>query len=292
MAYAKSYLGDTLASGVVVQTIAAKTAIIPNVTVKGELAGKISANVVEFWYNLAPTVGDATAGADFNLTNVGVKKATLTLERALQIDERMPQIAIETISAPIVADQTAKASVALANALQAKFITDLLALAQAKTYTFGLGLLDAIVEGMATFELASSAKILGVNDTTFSNKTNGIRPTTVVLGPVGKAKLLQDPGFKSLFQGAGDSSYSAILGQVFGLTVVFAHDLTGVDFILLNYEGVAYPYSLNALRVVESEQFVGIRLQAELVYTNATQPGVLVIDSYAMKFTQGADPAA
>jgi hypothetical protein len=162
MAYAKSYLGDTLATGVVVQTIAAKTAIIPNVTVKGELAGKISANVVEFWYNLAPTVGDATAGADFNLTNVGVKKATLTLERALHIDEKIPQVAIETISAPIVADQTAKSSVALANALQAKFITDLLALAQAKTYTFGLGLLDAIVEGMATFELASSAKILGV----------------------------------------------------------------------------------------------------------------------------------
>jgi hypothetical protein len=286
MAFSKSYVGDTLASGVVLGTIGAKTAIIPNVTVKGELAGLIQANVVEFWYNIAPTVGDATAGADFNLSNVGTKKATLTLERALHIDEKIPQIAIETISAPIVADFTAKASVALANALQAKFITDLLALAQAKTYTEGLGFLDAVAEGIATFEAGVSVKILGASDTTFSNKTNGIRPTTLLVGPVGKKKLLQDQAFQSLFQGVGDASYPAIIGQLFGLNVVFSQDLTGVDFVLLNYEGVAYPYALNALRVVEAEGFVGVRLQAELVYTNATQPAVLVIDSYAMKFTE------
>jgi hypothetical protein len=288
MAFSKSYVGDTLASGVVLGTIGAKTAIIPNVTVKGELAGLIQANVVEFWYNIAPTVGDATAGADFNLTNVGTKKATLTLERALHIDEKIPQIAIETISAPIVADFTAKASVALANALQAKFITDLLALAQAKTYTNGATFLDAIAEGIATFEQGVSVEIMGTADTSFSNKTNGIRPTTLMVGPVGKKLLLQVAGFQALFQGVGDASYPAIIGQIFGLQVVFSQDLTGVDFVLLNYEGVAYPYSLNALRVVEAEGFVGVRLQAELVYTNATQPAVLVIDSYAMKFTEAS----
>jgi hypothetical protein len=288
MAFSKSYVGDTLASGALLATIGAKTAIIPGVTVKAELAGLIQANVVEFWYNIAPTVGDAVAGADFNLTNVGSKKATLTLERALHVDEKIPQVAIDTISAPIVTDFTAKASIALANALGAKFITDLLALAQAKTYTNGIGLLDAIVEGMSTFEQGASVKILGVADTTFSNKTNGIRPNTVIVGPVGKAKLLKDPGFKSLFQGVGNESYPAILGTVYGLNIVYAQDLTGVDFVLMNSEGVAFPYSLNALRVVEAEGFVGVRLQAELVYTNATQPAVLVIDSYAMKFTEAS----
>jgi hypothetical protein len=288
MAFSKSYVGDTLASGVVLGTIGAKTAIIPNVTVKGELAGLIQANVVEFWYNIAPTVGDATAGADFNLTNVGTKKATLTLERALHIDEKIPQIAIETISAPIVADFTAKASIALANRLQLKFVTDLLALAQAKTYTNGATFLDAVAEGIATFEVGVSVEIMGSADTSFSNKTNGIRPTTLMVGPVGKKLLLQDAGFQALFQGAGDASYPAIIGQIFGLQVVYSQDLTGVDFVLLNYEGVAYPYSLNALRVVEAEGFVGVRLQAELVYTNADQPAVLAIDSYAMKFTEAS----
>jgi hypothetical protein len=288
MAFSKSYVGDTLASGVVLGTIGAKTAIIPNVTVKGELAGLIQANVVEFWYNVAPLVDDSTAGADFDTTNVGTKKATLTLERALHIDEKIPQVAIETISAPIVADFTAKASVALANALQAKFITDLLALAQAKTYTEGIGFLDAIIEGMEAFEIGVSVKIMGSADTTFSNKTNGIRPTTLLIGPAGKKLLLQDAGFKSLFNGVGDPAYPAIIGQLFGLQVVYSQDLTGVDFVLLNYEGVAYPYSLNALRVVEAEGFVGVRLQAELVYTNATQAGVLAIDSYAMKFTEAS----
>jgi hypothetical protein len=288
MAFSKSYVGDTLASGVVLGTIGAKTAIIPNVTVKGELAGLIQANVVEFWYNIAPTVGDATAGADFNLTNVGTKKATLTLERALHIDEKIPQIAIETISAPIVADFTAKASIALANRLQLKFVTDLLALAQAKTYTNGATFLDAVAEGIATFEQGVSVEIMGTADTSFSNKTNGIRPTTLMVGPVGKKLLLQDAGFQALFQGAGDASYPAIIGQIFGLQVVYSQDLTGVDFVLLNYEGVAYPYSLNALRVVEAEGFVGVRLQAELVYTNVDQPAVLAIDSYAMKFTEAS----
>jgi hypothetical protein len=288
MAFSKSYVGDTLASGAVLATIGAKTAIIPGVTVKPELAGLIQANVVEFWYNIAPAVADATAGADFSSTNVGTKKATLTLERALHIDEKIPQIAIDTISAPIVADFTAKASVALANALGGKFITDLLARSQAKTYTNGLGLLDAIVEGMATFEQGASVNINGSADTTFNNKTNGIRPTTVLVGPVGKSKLLKDAGFKSLFQGVGQSSYPAIIGTLYNLNVVYAQDLTGVDFVLLNYEGVAYPYSLNALRVVEAEGFVGVRLQAELVYTLASQPAVLVIDSYAMKFTEAS----
>jgi hypothetical protein len=289
MAFSKSYVGDTLASGVVLGTIGAKTAIIPNVTVKGELAGLIQANVVEFWYNIAPTVGDATAGADFNLTNVGTKKATLTLERALHIDEKIPQIAIETISAPIVADFTAKASIALANRLQLKFVTDLLALAQAKTYANGATFLDAVAEGIAIFEQGVSVEIMGSADTSFSNKTNGIRPTTLMVGPVGKKLLLQDAGFQALFQGAGDASYPAIIGQIFGLQVVYSQDLTGVDFVLLNYEGVAYPYSLNALRVVEAEGFVGVRLQAELVYTNVDQPAVLAIDSYAMKFTEASE---
>jgi len=288
MPFSKSYVGDTLASGAVLATIGAKTAIIPGVTVKPELAGLTQANVVEFWYNIAPAVADATAGADFSSTNVGTKKATLTLERALHIDEKIPQIAIDTISAPIVADFTAKASVALANALGAKFITDLLARSQAKTYTNGLGLLDAIVEGMATFEIGASVNINGSADTTFNNRVNGIRPTTVLVGPVGKSKLLKDAGFKALFQGVGQTSYPAIIGTLYNLNVVYAQDLTGVDFVLLNYEGVAFPYSLNALRVVEAEGFVGVRLQAELVYALASQPAVLVIDSYAMKFTEAA----
>jgi hypothetical protein len=61
--------------------------------------------------------------------------------------------------------------------------------------------------------------------------------------------------------------------------------------VLLNYQGVAYPASLNMLRTVEAEGFNGIRLQGEIVFpaltsgaTGDAQPSVLVIDSYAMTF--------
>jgi len=290
MAFSKSYVGDTLATGVVQRTIEAKTAIIPNVTVKGELVGKINAQTAEFWYNLAPAVADATAGADFSSSNVGNKKATIVMERALHIDEKIPQVAIETVGVPFVADMTAKASVALANALGAKFIADLKGLAQAKTYTNGLGFVDAVAEGIGTFEAGVSVKIDGSSDTSYSNKTNGIRPTTIILGTAGKTKLLQDDAFQSLFQGAQNASYPQIIGQLFGLNVVFAQDLADVDFILLNYEGVAYPYSLNTLRVVEAEGFNGVRLQAELVYplVYSSEPSIVVIDSYVMKFTEAS----
>jgi hypothetical protein len=287
MSYAKSYLGDTLATGAVIKTLEAKTAILPGITVRADLV-RVMGNVAEFWYNIKPTVQVTTPGADFNSTNVGVKKATLTLGRALQIDEKIPQVAIETISAPIVADFTVKGSIGLANKMGELFITELLALAQAKTYTNGLKLVAAIAEAIGVFELGASVKILGVADTTFSNKENGIRPTAVLVGPAGKAKLLADPAFQALFQGAGQGSYPALLGTLFGLNVVFAQDLTGVDFVLINHEGIGYPYSLNALRVVEAEGFVGVRLQGEIAMVNATQPGVLVIDSYAMKFTEAS----
>jgi hypothetical protein len=53
---------------------------------------------------------------------------------------------------------------------------------------------------------------------------------------------------------------------------------------------VAFPYSLQALRTVEAEGFIGVRVQGELVLplAHGSEPSILVIDSYAMKFTEAA----
>jgi hypothetical protein len=42
------------------------------------------------------------------------------------------------------------------------------------------------------------------------------------------------------------------------------------------------------LRAIPSELFNGVRLQAELVYPDASEASVLVINSFAMKFTEAA----
>lgn len=295
MGYAKSYVGDTLATGVVMQTIDTITSVIPGVTVKSDLAGLIQANVAEFWYNLAPSVGDATPGDAFSnasLAQSGSKKASILLERALHMDEHVPYVAIETISADILNDRIAKGSIAMANALGKKFITDLVALAQAKEFTNGLSFVDAIAEGMGTFNAGSSTKLDGVtsdgqggNPAAFSNADNGIQATTIVVGDTGRAKLLQDDDFKRLFNGEGQ--YPALLGSIFGLQVVYSQHFTGEGFMLLNPEGVAYPYSLNTLRVVESENFNGVRVQGEVAYPVASEASILPIDSMAMVFTEG-----
>ena len=288
MAFSKSYLGDTVATNVVLQTIAPISGIIGGVTVKPELAGLIQANVAEFWYNLSPAVEVGTAGDDFGTSNVGTKKATIVLERNIKFDEKIPQVAIDTIQADIVADVVAKGALRMANKAGELFYTALLGLAQAKTYTNALGLVDAIAEGIATFKAGSNTKLDGTNDTSFSNATNGIQPTTIVLGTTGEKLMRQDDSFKDLFSGQG--ALPGTIGQLFGLNVVVSQHVSGVDFILLNYEGVAFPYSLQALRTVEAEGFNGIRVQGELVLplAHGSEPSILVIDSYAMKFTEAA----
>jgi len=286
MAYAKSYLGDTVATGVLIPTVQGISGVIPGVTVKPELGGLIGAETAEFWYDLAPAIEDASAGDDFDTAQVGSKKATVVMTRALHADEKIPQVAIDAIAIDIVGAKTAQVAVKMGNSLGGKFYTDLLALAQAKTYTNGLGFIDAVAEGIATFKLGASVKIDGSANTSFSNATNGILPTTLVVGTAGEKLLRQDADFKALFDGQGQ--LPGTIGTLFGLQVVSSQHVTGVDFLLLNYEGVAYPYSLNMLRAINSENFNGVRLQAELVYPDASEASVLVIDSYAMKFTEAA----
>jgi hypothetical protein len=305
MSFSKSYLGDTVATGVLLPTIFGKAGVIPGVTVKPELAVTINGAVAEFWYNLAPTVDVALAGADFASTNVGSKKATLTLGRALRIDEKIPQVAIDTVSVDLVAATLGNAALALGNRLGLAFYTDLLFHAQKKTYTNTLAMVDAIAEGIATFKTSNSVNILGASDTTFSNGANGVEPTTIVVGSIGERKLRQDSDFQSLFQGA--ATYPGQIGTLFGYPVIVSTHLDAIDvdsgtagvqpadFVLLNFQGIAYPAALNMLRTVESEGFNGIRLQGEVVFPALASgasgnplPGVLVIDSYCMTFRPAA----
>jgi hypothetical protein len=286
MAYAKDYLGDTVATGVLIPTVQGISGIIPGVTVKPELAGLIGAQTAEFWYDIAPAVEDATAGEDFSVAQVGSKKATIVMERALHADEKIPQVAIDAINIDVVGAKTLQLATAIGNRLGNKFINDLLGLAQAKTYANGLDFVDAIADGIATFKAGSNTKLDGENNTAFSNATNGIMPTTILIGTTGEKLLRQDADFKNLFEGQG--ALPGTLGTLFGLQVVASQHVTGVDFILLNHQGVAYPYSLNMLRAIPSENFNGVRLQAELVYPNSSEASVLVINSFAMKFTEAS----
>jgi hypothetical protein len=177
--------------------------------------------------------------------------------------------------------------------------------AQKRTYTNGLTFINAIAFAIADFKARVSVNILGGADATFSNATSGVEPTTIVLGSVGERKLRQSTAFQSLFQGG--ATYPNQIGTLFGYPVIVSSHLDGIDidsvtagtqaaeFVLLNYNGIAYPTSLNMLRTVESEDFNGIRLQGEVVIPSLASgasgnplPGVLVIDSYAIAYIEAA----
>ena len=298
MAYDKSYLGDQVATGVLIPTVQGISGILPGVTVKPELAGLIGAEKADFWYDLAPAVEEADAGDDFDTAQVGSKKATIVMTKALHADEKIPQVAIDAINIDVVGAKTVQLAQAIGNGLGKRFYNNLVALAQKKTYTNSATMIDAIAEGIQTFTSGASVLIDGASDTTFSNSTNGILPTTLVVSTVGLKKLRQDADFKALFDGQGN--LPGTIGTLFGLQVVYSQHLDTIDviagtggvqpaeFVLLNFQGVAFPYSLNMLRAIPSENFNGVRLQAEVVYPDHAEASVLVIDSYAMAFTEAA----
>jgi len=286
MAISKNYLTDTLAVGVITSTVNSITSLIPGVTVKPELAGLVSASTAEYYFNLKPNLNITDAGADFNVATVGSKKAVMPLTRAIHMDEKVPGFAVETTSADVLNDRIAKGSIAVANKIGSLFMTDLLALAQPKTVEVEKGdFYKAVVEAIAAFSGGSSIKIGGQADTSYSNAENGVQPTTLVVGDVGRSKLFKTEAFQRLIGDSNQNAIPGLIGTMLGLQVVYSQHLTGVDFLLLNPENVAYPYSLNTLRVVESELFNGVRVQAEVVLPDAAQWSVLPIDSYAMKFT-------
>ena len=296
MAYDKSYLGDQVATGVLIPTVQGISGILPGVTVKPELAGLIGAEKADFWYDLAPAVEEADAGDDFDTAQVGSKKATIVMTKALHADEKIPQVAIDAINIDVVGAKTVQLAQAIGNGLGKRFYNNLVALAQKKTYTNSATMIDAIAEGIQTFTTGASVLIDGASDTTFSNSTNGILPTTLVVSTVGLKKLRQDADFKALFDGQGN--LPGTIGTLFGLQVVYSQHLDTIDvipgtggvqpaeFVLLNFQGVAFPYSLNMLRAIPSENFNGVRLQAEVVYPDHAEASVLVIDCYAMGFTE------
>ena len=298
MAYDKSYLGDQVATGVLIPTVQGISGILPGVTVKPELAGLIGAEKADFWYDLAPAVEEADAGDDFDTAQVGSKKATIVMTKALHADEKIPQVAIDAINIDVVGAKTVQLAQAIGNGLGKRFYNNLVGLAQKKTYTNSATMIDAIAEGIQTFTSGASVLIDGASDTTFSNSTNGILPTTLVVSTVGLKKLRQDADFKALFDGQGN--LPGTIGTLFGLQVVYSQHLDTIDvipgtggvqpaeFVLLNFQGVAFPYSLNMLRAIPSENFNGVRLQAEVVYPDHAEASVLVIDSYAMAFTEAA----
>ena len=216
----------------------------------------------------------------------------------LHADEKIPQVAIDAINIDVVGAKTVQLAQAIGNGLGKRFYNNLVALAQKKTYTNSATMIDAIAEGIQTFTSGASVLIDGASDTTFSNSTNGILPTTLVVSTVGLKKLRQDADFKALFDGQGN--LPGTIGTLFGLQVVYSQHLDTIDvipgtggvqpaeFVLLNFQGVAFPYSLNMLRAIPSENFNGVRLQAEVVYPDHAEASVLVIDSYAMAFTEAA----
>ena len=298
MAFSKNYIADTVALAVITQTIDSKRALIPGITVKPELAGLVQANVAEYYFNLAPAVGEALAGDDFNTAQVGSRKAVMPLTNALHIDEKIPNVAIDATQADVLMDRLMKGAIAVSNRMGAKFIDALTQLAQTATVE-GDDIYDRIVAAQSAFGQLDSVKIGGAANTSYNNGVNGIQADTIIVGDAGRAALYSTEQFQRIINATG--GIPGLIGTMLGLNVVYAQDLTTHEFLMIYSEGVAFPYSINTLRVVESEQFNGVRVQAEVAFAEQAAPvgqnpgvwswAILPIDSHAIKVALPTPPS-
>lgn len=290
MSFSKNYIADTVALAVITQTINSKRAIIPGVTVKPELAGLVQAGVAEYYFNLAPAVGEVLAGDDFNTTQVGSRKAVMPLTKALHIDEKIPNVAIDATQADVLMDRMMKGAIAIANTMGAKFIEAVTQLAQLVTPT-GATIYDRIVDAQAQFGQIDSVNVGGSANTTYNNGVNGIQADTIIVGDAGRAALYSTEQFQRIITASGE--IPGLIGTMLGLNVVYAQDLTTHEFLMIYSEGVAFPFSINTLRVVESELFNGVRVQGEVAFAEQAAPvngapgvwswAILPVDSHAVK---------
>ena len=284
MSFSKNYIADTVALAVITQTVNSKRALIPGVTVKPELAGLVQASVAEYYFNLAPAVGEALAGDDFDTAQVGSRKAVMPLTQALHVDEKIPNVAIDATQADVLYDRMMKGAIAVSNRMGAKFIEALTSLAQPLVVS-GTNIYDRIVAAQAAFGQLASAKVGGAVNTSYNNGVNGIQADTIIVGDVGRGALFATEQFQRLINANGE--IPGLIGTMLGMNVVYAQDLTDQEFLMIYSEGVAFPYSINTLRVVESEQFNGVRVQAEVAFAekaNGTWSwAILPIDSHAVK---------
>ena len=297
MSFAKDYMGDTKTLALITKTVEQKNAVIPDVTVKRELSGLLQENVAEYWYNLAPNIVEAPAGSDFNTTNVGSRKAVMPLTQGLQFDERIPNVAVDTTEARLVDDVVGKSALAMANRVGAKFIDAISQLAQQVTVE-GDDIYERIIDAQAVFSGLSSTRIGASASTDYSNAVNGIQPTTIIVGNEGRKQIQKSEAFQRIINATG--LVRGLIGEMLGLNVVYAQDLTDYEFIMLYPEGVAFPFSIMTLRTVDSENFNGIRVQGEVVIAEQAAPvgqnpgvwnwAILPIDSHAIKVALPAAP--
>lgn len=283
---AENWNADDVALNYIYPTLGDVSVLIPGVTINPEVSVEVGGGNAFFYKDADAAVTDGHAGRDFSRAEGGNYRVDIPLNQSFQVDEKVPQVAVEAITADVLGTKMINATKAIANAWGKK------------------GLVQMILGGTALYSSTTNAASALAANTIYTTVVDDVAVFDKKAGNLKKAEganyLIVSPTALQLLRKSTEflqtSATAGILkdgvvGSVAGLTVVLGKQLEGLGsvvqaaastvyteitdiyYVLGSYDAFAAPVIFRNFRMKDSENFFGTRVQAEIPY------GFKVIDS-------------
>ena len=263
---------DDVALNYIYPTLDDVSVLIPGVTINPDVSVEVGGGNAYFYKEGDVTVTEGAAGRFFNTANASNYRVDIPLSRSFQIDEFIPDVAIEAIGVDVVAPYLIRATMSMANEWGKKGLAEMLAggtpLGASATAMNAATVYPTIIDAMTTFDTKTSnlKRAQGANYVIVTPGVLGLlRKSDDFLGTSATARIITD----------------GIVGQVGGLTVILSKQLSslngtntitgysnvaGLEFILGSYDAFAAPVIFRKFRLKETELAFGVKVQAEVPY--------------------------
>lgn len=240
MAYNNGFQGDQVALNHILQTLEAKTYDIPGIITNPELQVTANGESVYFYTRSTATAAAGNAGDSISYVVKGNKRIDVPLTSRIGIGAILPYVNVQTVSPDAVGDKVVQETLKGANLYNGALVTAITAAATAKEYTKDAGAFSALVEGVSDFKS--------------DNKISGLAPTGILASPSFFASLITDSKIHLAitFKDVADDKVRVLNIPGLPCPVIECIDLTAVDFIVVNAEGVAAPIVVRSLSVVDA----------------------------------------
>lgn len=280
---------DQVALNYIYPTIEEVSVLIPGVTINPDVSVEVSGSTAYLYKLDDPTVTDGEAGRVLASKTSGNTKIDIILNQSFQVDEVIPNAAVETLSVDVVAPYLVNAASAVANAWGRKGLAQFIDGGTSAGAALGApdkqSIYSDIINEIKNFDEANPNRSTGANYVIVSPATLALlRTSTEFLQTSATAGLIQD----------------GLVGQLGGLSVVLSKQLATIDeddvagysaltnvrFILGAADAFAAPIVFRNFRVKDSEFYFGVKVQAEVPY------GFKVLDANRIRFYADVATAA
>ena len=239
MAYVSGYNGDQVALRHIINTMNAKDYLIPGVITNPALSYTIMGESAFFYTKGASTLDASHAGAGSTTAIKGGKRINIDITTGGKFDFVIPGPELKTAaSVDVKTRYIIEETIRLLNARQEAGLTAILAGAEEKTYANASAFV-AITNALATFKS--------------DNKQTAHKPTGILVSSAFWAELLQDNKYIRSTDRADLKVFDGQILEIAGIPVIEAPDLTAVDFVIVNYNGVAAPMNIATFKMVPAD---------------------------------------